>query len=57
MRVILPLSKDDVVIGRTRAQQISAVIVQGIKDRCRIAIVQGVRVARTMILSAQRGPP
>jgi len=31
-------------------------IVQGIKYRCRVAIVQSVRVADAMILSAQRGP-
>lgn len=54
MRVILPLPEGDIVVGRTRAQQITAVIIQGIKYRCRVAIVQGVRVA--VILSAQRGP-
>lgn len=56
VRVILPLSEGDVVVGRTRAQQITAVIVQGIKYRCRVAIVQGVGVARAMIFSTQRGP-
>lgn len=50
VRVILPLSEGDIVVGRTRAQQITAMIVQGIKYRCRVAIIQGVRVA--MILSA-----
>lgn len=56
MRVILSLSKGDIVVGRTRAQQITAVIVQGIKYRCCVAIVQSVRVACAMVLSAQRGP-
>lgn len=55
MRVIFPLPEGDVVVGWTRAQQIYAVIIQGIKDRCRVAIVQSVRVARAVILSAQCG--
>lgn len=56
MRVILSLPKGDVVVGRTRAQQITAVIIQGIKYRCYVAIVQSVRVARAMIFTTQRGP-
>lgn len=57
MRVILSFSEGDVIVGWTRAQEIGAVIVQGIKYRCRVAIIQGVCVARTVILSTQRGPP
>lgn len=57
MRVILSLPEGDVVVGRTRAQEICAVIVQGIKYRRRVAIIQGICVARTVILSAQRGSP
>lgn len=56
VRVIFSLSKGNIVVGRTRAQQITAVIVQGIKYRCCVAIVQSVRVARAMILSTQSGP-
>jgi len=56
MRIILSFSESDIVVGGTRAQQIAAMIVQGIEHRCCVAIVQGVRVARAVILSAQRGP-
>lgn len=55
MRVILSLPESDIVVGRTRAQQITAVIVQGIKYRCCVAIIQSVRVARAMIFTTQRG--
>jgi len=56
MRVILPLPEDNVVVGRTRTQQITAMIIQGIKYRRRVAIVEGIRVTRAVILSAQCGP-
>jgi hypothetical protein len=56
MRIILSFSESDIVVGGTRAQQITAVIVQGVEHRRCVAIVQSIRVARAVILSAQRGP-